>query len=102
MYESTGGGGAGPIIDYAAMTAAAAGLESAGARLDSSGGSAPGVGDVGAAAPLAAAILGAFADTGARVSAEAVTIAGIVEACSTGMQAVDAQQAVELLRNGAG
>lgn len=101
MHAAADGGGGGNVVyDYGAMGEAAGVLEVAAGRLDSTGGSAPAPGDVGAAAALVAAILGAYADTGARVSAEALTIAGAVEACSAGMQQADAQQAVDVLRTG--
>lgn len=99
MNEASGGGG-GPVLDYAAMSAAAEVLASAAGNLDASGIAKPCVGDLGDAAPLVAAILGAFADTGARVSAEAATIGSTVQVCSAGMQGTDAEQAVAVLRNG--
>lgn len=102
MVLADGGGGSGPALDYAAMQEAAGSLASAAQGLDSSGTTVPACGSYGDASALVAAILGAYADTGARVTAEALTIADVVNVCSADMQCTDAAQAVQILTNGVG
>lgn len=82
------------------MQQVAGSLTSAATALDSSGTSVPACGSYGDVSALVAAILGAYADTGARVTAEALTIADVVNVCSADMQCTDASQAVDILTNG--
>ena len=100
MYSSSGGVSGELRYDHVALSEAACALRSTAASLDSGAGAAPSGGDYGAAAPLVAAIIAAVSDAGASVAAEASVLAGTVDVISHGIQATDAQQAVDLLRTG--
>jgi hypothetical protein len=101
MYASEGGGAA-MYYDTGAMNASAHELYKIATAIDDTGDSVPACGNYGDAAGLMAVLLAAYADAGARLAAEASLLGEVVEVCSSGMQTVDADQAVQILRTGAG
>ena len=94
--------GGGVAVDYGAMARAASVLDTAGADLDARGGCAPAAGGAGDAAALVAVMLGAFAESASRVSAESGVLAAAVQVFSSGLYLADVEQAVAILTNGAG
>lgn len=97
MYQAAGGA---LRYDTAAMSEAACALRSMTGSLESTAGSAPACGNYGDASALVAMVLGAVADAGARVAAEATLLGNLVDSASAGMQQADAQVAVDVLTNG--
>ena len=97
MYQTAGGA---LRYDTAAMSGAACALRSITGSLESTAGSAPACGNYGDASGLVALVLGAVADAGARVAAEAALLGNLVDSASAGMQQADAQVAVDVLTNG--
>ena len=101
MHASPGVSGGGELrYDPVAMSESACALRSTTTSLDSGAGAAPSGGDYGAAAALVSAIVAAVSDAGASLASEASVLAGTVDVISHGMQATDAQQAVDVLRTG--
>lgn len=100
MYESAGGGEL--RYDPAAMSEAACALRSVTGALESTVDRAPASGSYGDASALVALVMGAFAEAGARVAAEATLLGDLVDSCSAGMQETDAQAAGDVLANGVG
>lgn len=94
------GGGAGPAMDYGALEAARRRLDDAAEVFDAHGLRAPQDGDYGAAGPLVALVLGGYAETAARLAAEASVIGVAIAICSADMQITDSQQAIDLLTPG--
>ncbi len=90
-------GGSGPAMDYAAMEVSRRRLDAAAVHFDRLGLQAPRGGDYGAAGPIVALVLGAHAETAARLAAETSVIGVAIALCSADMQITDSEQALDLL-----